>query len=308
MNRVFLLKRATPIAIIAIVSIFLVLSRNSEVNFKQLEVYSGSFFSPTQVVHSNHGWLLAQAYTKTVSKTDSLEHQAQPLFENKKLNSPHFIATTDNGLFVSEGWGKQVQFFDFKKGLLDPPITQDLDLNGPHGICVDHIGWLYIADSINSRLLRVHTQTGESQVFKDHQKKIAYGRQLLCEKNEVWLSNSYENKFQLNPGKGSNVLKISDFESGNVEVVVEYPDTNMTGIQVINNSKLLIGRWSGKYDIVIYDLKTRKEQGKLYTYDKLLGAPYGMSKDSKNRKLYIAFLGSLDKSKKHQGGIIEYSY
>ena len=81
--------------------------------------------------------------------------------------------------------------------VIDLPTASDLSLNAPHGICVRKNGeWLYIADSLNSRLVRVSLQSQRWQVFPDHDRRVAYGRQLLCREDGLWLAERYLDKIK----------------------------------------------------------------------------------------------------------------
>ncbi len=298
-------------------------STQSLPKWERLNTFTDGFSHPTEVVRTSEGFIVAQMHSRwPLIKLELGEvSESEPTAAVPKsvpvegLRSPHFIAEAQDGFYVSDGRASDVWYFDYNnlKDYNDPKrgriISTGFDLNRPHGLCLDSQGWLYIADSVNSRLIRWHTKNKNIEVFADHQKRIAYGRQLLCRDDGLWLSNSYEGAFDLNPGQGGVVLKISDFSSGNSEVIFADPSTNFTGIAIINDRILLVGRWSGKFDIAQLDMTNFTLLEPLMTYDDALDAPYGMYNDEENRKLYISFLGlGKNREQGERGGVVEFSY
>lgn len=265
---------------------------------------------PTELLFANDKVWLAQLKSDTLYQAKQFPFVEPPsaIKSTSPVASPHFMAASDQGVYVSEGRGDSVRYFSFDGEVAGKKLDLEQSLQRPHGLCIKD-DWLYIADSVGSRLLRRHLESGRTEVFADVDKKIAYGRQLLCRRDGLWLSNSYEGAFKLNPGLGSNILRISDFKSGKVEVIASFTDTNTTGIAVLDDRLLLIGRWSGKYDLVAIDLVNRQLIGTLFVSNKELDAPYGITVDEQKRRFYVAFLGiNPNKSEASRGAILEWKY
>lgn len=307
-------KNIFKITILVLVSLMISCAEKQE-KVELVSTYKKGFKHPTQVLIYGDTFIVAEMQTpilyrvKTLDKITESDKEFIGSDSNIVLNSPHFMTISNDNVYVTEGRGSNIASFSLTNSQDSNRVLSGELLNRPHGICFDKKGWMYITDSVNSRLVRVNDKTKELQVFEDKQKRIAYGRQILCRDDGIWLSNSYEKAFQLNQGTGSNILKISDFDSGESEIVIEYKDTNMTGLAVLDNRYLVVGRWNKKFDVVLYDLKLKKEVRKLYVYDKALDAPYGITVDEKKRKFYIAFLGlGEDRSEGKAGGVKVFSY
>ncbi|MDG2075272.1 MAG: hypothetical protein P8J24_01845 [Arenicellales bacterium] len=224
------------------------------------------------------------------------------------LASPHFLHVMEGArILVSEGWGQRIRMVDTQAmRVIDLPTASDLSLNAPHGICVRDTGeWLYIADSLNSRLVRVSLQSQRWQVFADHDRRVAYGRQLLCREDGLWLANSHENRAGLNPGIGSNVLRINDFESGRSEVMAAFGDANMTGLEVVDDRWLLVGLWGQRQTIGVVDLLSESAVTYLPSRDDITGPPYGFFFDTASRELLVAYLGDI-RGRSQTGGFAVY--
>jgi hypothetical protein len=280
---------------------------------KLVAKYREGIQSPTQLIFANGKAWLAQLHARSLFVYDNFPdaNSLRELTSDSDIESPHFMAASQDGVYVSEGRGSEVSLFTFENDAPGKAITLQLEtpMNRPHGVCIDKDNWLYIADSVNSRLIRTQLPDGKTEIFTDVEKKIAYGRQLLCRDDGVWIANSYEKAFKLNAGNGGNILRITDFSSGLLETVVSFPHNNTTGIEIINNRLLLIGRWSGARDIVMYDLQEKQIIGTLFTSDVELDAPYGMFLDEANRRLYITFLGlNPARSEGQEGAILEWHY
>lgn len=212
------------------------------------------------------------------------------------LASPHFLHVMgETRLLVSEGWGQRIRMVDSNAmRYIALPTPSDLSLNAPHGICTSEGGeWLYIADSLNSRIVRVSLQSQRWQIFPDHDRRVAYGRQLLCRRDGLWLANSHEDRVGLNPGVGSNVLRINDFQSGRSEVMAAFSDANMTGLEVIDDRWLLVGLWGQRQTIGVVDLLSESAVTYLPRRDDMVGPPYGFFFDKASRELLVAYLGDI---------------
>jgi hypothetical protein len=268
---------------------------------------------PTQLILSNGVAWVAQLHATALLVFEDFPNMEskRELASDSAIESPHFMVANEHGVYVSEGRGAEVSFFphDLNRPGKALALELNIPMHRPHGVCIDNDNWLYIADSVNSRLIRTNLDRAVTEVFADVDKKIAYGRQLLCRDDGVWIANSYEKAFKLNQGNGGNVLRISDFSSGRLDTVVSFPHNNTTGIEIINDRLLLIGRWSGARDIVMFDLLEQQLIGTLFTSTPELDAPYGMYLDTKNRYLYVAFLGlSPDRPEGTAGGILQWRY
>ena len=273
--------------------------------------YLDGFKHPTQVVKFDEGFIVAEMKTPKLMYKSTLAEASNKEFTvgDHEIKSPHFLAAYNHGVFVSEGRGEHVVFHNRHGEIELPHFSEGLRLNRPHGICVSSDGWLYIADSANSRLLRVNLKTRTSEVFKDNKRRIAYGRQLLCREDGLWLANSYEGAFKLNPGQGGNILHIKDFDSGEVKEVIAFHKANVTGLALLDEKVMIVGRWSGHYDLVVVDLETQKVTKKLTQFERQLDAPYGISLDEEQRKFYVSFLGiSRERLEGEDGGVLEFSY
>ena len=135
------------------------------------------------------------------------------------------------------------------------------------------------------------------QVFKDVEQKISYIRQLVCKNGAIWISNSYENRPGLNPGQGSNVLRIDNFATGKVQVVYEDNNTNITGI-LPQKDILLVARWSNNINIEAMNLRSGKSFVVENSQNKL-GVPYGLFEE-KDESIIAAYFGSF---KANSGGL-----
>ncbi len=265
---------------------------------------------PTEIVIANNQVWIAQLKAKTLVRTNGIPftEELESILPESDIASPHFMASNEQGVYVSEGRGNTIRFFSFDGKIKGRELALDSELQRPHGLCIKE-GWLYIADSVGSRLVRADLETGRTEVFADLEKKIAYGRQLLCRDDGIWLSNSYEKAFELNEGIGSNVLLIKDFASGLTETIVAFPDTNTTGLAILDDRLLLVGRWTLKRDLVALDLETGQLIGTLFTSDEELDAPYGIFVDDSQRRFYVAFLGiNPHRSPGSEGAVLEWRY
>ena len=279
---------------------------------------------PADIVFANERYWIAQIYSQQLlSKKQLSDDEVLPVGNHLQndaptdsenlakvkalhhLRSPHFVIASDAGVYVSEGWGQYIKHFPFDKSLATiVPLPEKL--RAPHGICLDKNGWLYIADSLHSRLVRTHLATQRYEVFADNDKRIAYVRQIECRDNGIWLANSYEKREGLNTGEGSNVLHIKDFSSGTTDVIVAFPNTNVTGLSIIDDSLLLVGRWLRHNDVAMVDLRTREIIGIVDLAKQGMGVPYGIKYYPNDSRLFISFLGGLKKDS-HPGGVLEFS-
>jgi len=239
---------------------------------------------------------------------DKLEY-LDPSILQKRFKAPHLLAVTPwDTLLISNGWGSSiVEISDLQGNGWREFKGIGKKFKAPHGLCVDDAGWIYVADSLNSRLVRFRDMNGSDwQVFADVDNKISYIRQLQCGKGTVLAANSYENKPGLNTGKGGNVLKITDFDSGKAEVVFSVADANLTGVAPLDDRQMVVGLWANRRQLAVLDLDTQK----LRTLERsLLGVPYGIYKDPGTHQLWVTHLGELphgNKPSDNIGGIALY--
>lgn len=238
----------------------------------------------------------------------NLQH-FDPKTIGKEFRSPHFLAISPtNTLLISNGWGDSIVEIEnlVGKGWRSFKGIGDKNFSAPHGLCVDAVnGWIYVGDSLASRVVRFKDMEGlDWQVFVDNERKISYVREMVCENGAVWLANSYEKRAGLNPGKSSNVLKITDFDSGNVEEIWANETTSITGLMIFGKT-ILAGFW-GSRSVDQFNLTNGTTRNVSGVHD--LGVPYGMfhfpAKD-----IYLAtFFGSLDKGEENlHGGILSFA-
>lgn len=261
---------------------------------------------PTHILRFKDYYVATELKTNKLAIFDDLDLESVSHFDpktiGKRFHSPHYMAISPQGhLLISNGWGKsivQIEDLDGSGWKEFSGLAKD-EFKAPHGICVDDKGWIYIGDSLNSRLVRFKDMEGLSwQVFKDLDRKIAYIRQLVCKNGAVWISNSYHSRPGLNPGKGSNVLRIDDFVTGKVQVVYESKHTKITGILPLDDI-LLVARWINFRDIEAINLRSQESVSVENSQNKL-GVPYGFFEDKDENLLIAAYFGSF---KANYGGL-----
>lgn len=277
------------------------------------EVYvNKSVSSPADIVQFNGKYVVSELYNNRLAILDSPADQTPDYFDpssiGEKFSSPHYLAVTpENTLLISNGWGNSiVEIADLEGNGWRELNGPEPSLLAPHGICIDTNGTIYVADSLRSRLVRFDNIDGDGwQVFADTDNKIAYGRQLHCENDRVWISNSYESNEGLNPGNGGNVLLLEDFDSGLLTTVFEMPDANLTAVMPLND-QFLLGIW-GSYSQVAAVNERAEPKMQLWGFDPTLGTPYSLQSFTPEAryKYAAAMIGQLDPPPGAQtGGII----
>ncbi|RTZ99752.1 MAG: hypothetical protein DSY89_07825 [Deltaproteobacteria bacterium] len=269
-------------------------------------VSAAGLHKPIHILRFKNHYVTTELDEDKLAIFDSLDLSRVSYFDpvtiHRHFKAPHFMAISPRGhLLITNGWGDSI----VKIEDIDGSGWQEFgglpgsEFNAPHGICVDDDGWIYVGDSRNSRIVRFKDMKGSSwQVFKDVDRVIAYARQVICKNGSVWVANTYESIEGLNPGRGANVLRIDDFNSGKVHIIHTEKKTPITGILPLKDS-LLVARWGRKKNIAAIDFKT----GKLFPIKKShnrLGVPYGIFKDRGNR-IITAYFGSL---KTNFGGLV----
>jgi hypothetical protein len=281
----------------------------------QLEaIYTGNLVHPAHVVYKDGYYLAAELFSKRVAISQNIGFEGLEYAEDKEgktvqLASPHFIfPITHHRLLVSEGWGSEVALLDWHAHELEQfEGDKEPGFKAPHGVCYEPVsGWVYVADSVHSRLVRYQLEDKSVfEVFSDVDRKVAYGRQLLCDESGLWLSNSYEGRPGMNSGNGSNLLRITDFSSGKVDEIASFPGTNMTGVAELGERWLVIGLWGGYEQLVLVDKKGKAESVYLENSTGLKGPPYGLDYDRSSGRLLVSHIGDIDKAS-DEGGLVVY--
>lgn len=255
--------------------------------------------NPGDIIKFKGRYVATQVFDHRLAVFDNLKAPDFDYFDptriGRELKSPHFLAIApDGGLLITDGWGKSIVEIDEVDGRHWREFSGiGKKFRAPHGICVDEEGWIYVGDSLNSRLVRFRDMEGRGwQVFEDRDKRISYIRELVCRDGAVYASNSYEKRPGLNPGRGSNILKIEDFDSGEVEIVFELPDTNITGLLRLDDDRLLIGLWGARRRLALVDT-AKSERTEFQRLE--LGTPYGMYYDAEAKRVIVAHIGRLSR-------------
>ena len=277
--------------------------------------HAGRLDHPAHVVRFRDFYIAAELFNERLAVADGEDFSNTVYVDKTKtgtsLRSPHFIAPSNEpGIFFSEGWGSGIIHIPNAEHaeITRYPGPSNQRFNAPHGVCQAKDGWVYVADSLNSRLVRYRQPGGSPfEVFADHDRQVGYGRQILCRDDGVWLSNSYEKKEGINPGEGSNVLRITDFDSGKAEVMVTFRRANMTGIGIIEDRWLLVGLWSDTMQTLMVDLQGREKMSRLPRPDTIPGPPYGITVDEDMKEIFISYPGDI-LNKTDPGGYAVYSY
>ena len=267
---------------------------------------------PSDIIKFKGRYVVTELYKNRLVLFDDFKLNGFEYFDpvkiNKRFHSPHFLAVTkQDTLLVSNGWGSRiVEISDLEGGDWKEFSGVDKKFQAPHGLCVDDDGWIYVGDSLNSRLVRFRDMTGRDwQVFQDVDRRVSYIRELVCRNGVVWASNSYEKRPGLNPGTGSNILRITDFQSGVAEIAFSVADTGMTGVLPLNDSHILFGLWGARNYLGVINMGNKQ----LTTYERMrLGTPYGMYFDYEADMVLVAYIGALtNPNETHLGGIAVYS-
>lgn len=266
---------------------------------------------PADIVKFKGRYVASELYGNRLAVFDDLSlhnlKYLEPERIGKELKAPHYLAVTPRDtLLISNGWGRSiVEISD-----LDGSGWKEFSgvgrlLNAPHGVCVDEDGWIYVGDSLNSRLVRFRDMNGAGwQVFADVDKRVSYIRELACRDGVVWASNSYERRPGLNPGKGSNLLAIDDFESGKARVAFSIDDANMTAALPVDAGRALVGLWGTRLRLAV--VGARDNDARILPYLGL-GTPYGAFLDRDTGEVLVTFIGKLSASEqKDVGGIAVY--
>ncbi len=300
-------------ALLIILLLVAACDRDEALTLRLETIHTGTLFHPAYVRPVRGSYvaleLLANRVVIGSDESFSRRRHTNPEAAGQHLASPHYFATHGDGsLLVSEGWGQSIVAIDpndFSRPWQRFRGPKGERLNAPHGICTAVDGWIYVADSLNSRLVRFRDMQGRDwQVFPDNERRIAYGRQLLCRQDGVWLANSYEKRPKLNPGTGGNILRIREFASGAAEEVAAFPNENITGLAVAKNRWLIVGLWAKQRRLAIVDLSTGRTE-RVPRPPELSGPPYGLHLDTDTQRLWVAYIGDIYK-KQNQGGLALY--
>jgi hypothetical protein len=265
--------------------------------------------NPADIIYFQGKYVATELLTNRLAIFEYPDFQGFEHFDpasiGQAFQSPHYLAVSPTGgLLISNGWGSSIVQIDNLAGDGWMKFSgMGKKFNAPHGICVDQRGWIYVGDSLNSRLVRFKDMSGQDwQVFSDTDKKISYIRKLLCRDDGVWISNSYEQRAGLNPGVGSNILRVTDFDSGLVEELAAIEFSNITGILPVGDGSVLVGLWSKLSKVGIVDLTTRQ----LHQAPRIrngLGTPYSFWRDKNSGTLFVTHTGALDAKDSRTGAI-----
>jgi hypothetical protein len=278
------------------------------------EIYiNQSVSSPADIIQFKGKYVVTELYNNRLAILDSPTDQNPTYFDptiiGKSFSSPHYLAvTSSNTLLITNGWGNSiVEITDLEGSDWREFRGQAPTFLAPHGICVSDNGEIYVADSLNSRLVRFLDMDGRNwEVFPDNDRKISYGRQLHCENERVWISNSYEDREGLNPGKGGNILLLENFRSGELLSVFERPDTNLTAVLPLDG-EILAGLWGSYNQVASVSIATAETSVRFWGLDSGLGTPYSLQLfDHTGEFRYgAAMIGKLDPRPDEQtGGIV----
>jgi hypothetical protein len=268
---------------------------------------------PADVVRFKGHYVAAELYGNRLAVFDDLDladlRYFDPASIGQKFKAPHYLAVTPwDTLLISNGWGTSiVEIADLDGSGWKEFSGVGRSFRAPHGICVDESGLIYVADSLNSRLVRFSDLDGSDwQVFDDVDRQVSYVRELVCEAGAVWLANSYEGRPGLNPGRGSNILRITDFNSGAAESVFEFADVNITAALPLDRTTILVGLWGTQRRLALVDTG----QSSAHLRDRLhIGVPYGTYLDRTAREILVAHFGRLSSEPGfNRGGIAVYRW
>lgn len=302
----------TGLILVAVVSgLWLIHEPGPDFSKPAATISNPALSQPSDIVRFKGRYVATELYNNRLAIFDDLDlgnlEHFDPQAVGKRFRSPHFLTVTPwDTLLISNGWGRSiVEIADLEGNGWKEFSGIDRTFRAPHGICVDDNGWIYVGDSLNSRLVRFRDMDGGGwEVFQDIDERISYIRELVCRNGAVWASNSYENRPGLNPGQGSNLLKITDFASGRVDVVASFPDTNATGLLPIDDNTLLMGLWGLQRRLARVDTRGSLSEvfPRLY-----LGIPYGTYLDAEAQQILVTYVGKLSAAERQEiGGIAVY--
>lgn len=303
---------ATGLVLLIAVSAFVFLHESGP-DFREpaRTITSPGLSQPGDIVRFKGRYVATELYNNRLVLFDDLELNELEYFDptsiGKSFTSPHFLTVTPwDTLLISNGWGDSiVEITDLDGSGWKEFTGGDGKFHAPHGICIDADGWIYVGDSLNSRLVRFRDMEGAGwEVFEDLDAQVSYIRELACRNGTVWASNSYENRPGMNPGQGSNLLKITDFESGQLEVAASFPNVNATGVLPLDDDTVIMGLWGLHQRLVRVGTREQPEQ----LYPRLrLGTPYGTYVDTEAQRILVTYIGKLsDDEREAVGGIAVY--
>ena len=118
------------------------------------------------------------------------------------------------------------------------------------------------------------------------------------------VANGYEKKTGRQRGSGSNVLLISDFESGKAEEILSTHSSKITGLHPMGRY-VLVSVWRSAPNLRIYDRKNPENAVTLENPPQKLGIPYSTYKDPVSGNILQTYFGSLKKKgEKNRGGLL----
>lgn len=294
----------------ALLGIYLLSGNRMDLDHPLAVITDPRLSHPADIIKFKGRYVATELYDNRLAVFDDLGLGNFRYFDPKRIgqrfSAPHYMAVTPRGtLLISNGWGHSiVEITDLKGDGWKEFSGIGKRFHAPHGVCVDDKGWIYVGDSLNSRLVRFRDMEGDGwQVFADVDKQISYIRELYCDHDALWVSNSYERRPGLNPGRGSKLLKITDFESGKAQVVFADHGANMTAVLPLGRGGALVGMWAAQRRLVLL------QGGQVVDVSPYLGmgTPYGSYYDRAAGQVLVTYIGKLSRSARHDiGGIAVY--
>lgn len=128
---------------------------NTGVPLKKIYSHSG-VSNPTDIIHFKGRFIATELFNNRLAIFDDFTFKSLDFFDpgsiGERFVNPHFLAITQkNTLLITNGWDNSIIEINDVKGTGWREFNGVETFNAPHGICVDEAGWIYVADSLNSR-------------------------------------------------------------------------------------------------------------------------------------------------------------
>lgn len=263
-------------------------------DWERTVVRHASLAHPSHVLPGGDRLWVADVLADAVFEIDGLPptHVTRRAPPSRRLASPHFLAwAPDGSLLATEGWGSALAALDAAGGWRRFTGRGE-GFSAPHGVCVDDRGWIHVADSLHSRLVRFRNLDGEDwQEFADSAARVGYARQVVCAGGALYVANSYPDRPGIHAGSGGNVLRIDDWDSGEVAVELEFPGAHVTGVWPLDARHRLVSLWRTEEPLVLCRVDEQRCEP-VPLGDEKLGIAYGIYFDPATRSGIVAFIGS----------------